>query len=323
MKIFFWVLISSSFFLLAGNTVSATTIFSPLLEIEINPGETQNGILKIFNETNANLDLKASLEIFKAGDETGQPIYLAAEEKDIFLNWFEIEQEELVLKPKQGAIVPFSIKAPANAIPGGYYAVIFWEKSINQTVANSQVGVNSKVGTLIFLKVKGDLVEAGEVVEFTLNPKKSLLFSLPVNFKTRISNTGNIHIKPTGEIKLKGMFGQEESFALNPSLKNVLPNSTRRFDLVWGQTLSDNIFVNFWSGLKQDFHYLALGKFKATLELSYGINDQKTITKEISFWLISYRLVIALVGIIFFLTIFFKFNKDIKRLKRRAQKTTK
>lgn len=320
MKKVFFVLIFLAFFLVFSQVVHATTIFSPLLEIEAEPGEIQNGIVKLFNETDEDLLLISSIEPFSAGDETGQPIFLVPEIKDEYLNWFEIELDSILLRPKQVVIVPFSIDVPANAVPGGYYSAIFWQEVIDAPEGISPIGVSGKVGTLIFLKVKGDILEKGEVVEFSAFGQKKYFFELPISFITRFENSGNIHLKPTGQIKIKGMFGQEEIIEINSGLRNVMPNSIRRFDVFWGESLGGNFLGNFWQGLKQDFSHFAFGRYKATLSLTYGFENPIEVSQEISFWLISYRMIIALVVIIFVLLILLKTNKKIKKLRQSGKK---
>ncbi|OGY47079.1 MAG: hypothetical protein A3J62_00405 [Candidatus Buchananbacteria bacterium RIFCSPHIGHO2_02_FULL_38_8] len=315
MKKFFLILtISLLFFIITE--AKATTIFSPLLEMEIDPGQSQSGVVKVYNETDQDIFLTSSVESFSAGDETGQPIFIPLEERNSYLSWFKVADEEIILRPSQVGIIPFIVTVPAEAVPGGYYAVIFWKNAPGPLAPGSEVSVSSKVGTLIFLKVKGEVFENGEILEFKTQPPQNYFFSLPISFSVRFKNSGNVHLRPVGPIELTNLFGQTEVLAVNELQRNILPNSVRRFEIIWGQTLSGNWLEQFWPGLRQELSQLAFGPYKATLTLSYGVENIQTVSKELKFWLIPYRSLVVFILIIIILAVFIKINKKVKRIKQ-------
>ena len=83
--------------LFGANNALATTIFSPLIEMEVEPGESQSGVVKIYNETDESLFLVSSVEAFTSGDESGQPEYLPEISKYDYLKWFNVEQDSVIL----------------------------------------------------------------------------------------------------------------------------------------------------------------------------------------------------------------------------------
>ena len=230
-KIVLFNLIFFSVFLFLAGQVSATTIFSPLLELEIDPGNTENGIVKVFNETDEDIYLTSSVEGFTAGDEAGQPIYMPQDEKNDYLNWFELSQQDILLKPNQVGIIPFIVSIPQDAVPGGYYSVIFWKNVAEPNTDKPMVGVSSKVGTLVFLKVSGEIIEQGEVLEFITSQKKNYFSGLPISFLMRFENNGNVHLRPNGSIEIRGLFSRA-ILPVNDLQRNVLPNSIRQFEFV-------------------------------------------------------------------------------------------
>jgi len=313
--IFLFFLIFS--FIVCGQSVLATTVFSPIIELEVEPGQKQSGVVKVYNETEQDLYLLASIESFKARDEDGQPEYIAPEQKDIFLKWFILAQDDVTLKPSQAIIIPFIVDVPKDATPGGYYAVIFWKDQRGPSDKNNAINISSKVGTLILLKVKGALNEQGELTDFKTQPEQKYFFKLPISFLVRFQNNGNIHLKPSGEIKLRNLwFGQQNILEVNEAQRNVLPSSARKFEIYWGQTFSGGWFNQFWSNLDQEVRNFTVGPYLATLELEYGSDKMQKINQEITFWLIPYHLIILLALIIVVLVILFKVNKKIKRIKQ-------
>ncbi len=316
MKKVIFLLITLFVFLGLAKAVEATTIFSPILEMEVEPGQKQSGLVKVYNETNQDLYLTASIESFVAGNESGQPIYIPLDQQKSFLSWFTLAQKEITLKPRQVALIPFTVLVPAEAVPGGYYAVIFWQTAPSQ---KGQVGIASKVGTLAFLKVKGEVVEQGELLEFKTKPDRNYFFSLPVNFLIRFENLGNVHLKPTGEIKLTNWLGQTKILAVNNQQRNVLPHSIRQFEIIWGQS-SGNWFGRFLPTLEEEIKNFTLGKYQATLTLNYGLDKPQTITSQLDFWFIPYHLIIALGAVIFIFIILFRVNKKVKKIKQSETK---
>ncbi len=322
-KIIFFLL----FFLLAAGSfalpVKATTIISPLLEVSVDPGQKQGGLVKVFNETSDVLELVSSIEPFSTTDIVGTPAYLPSDTKNDFLYWFELSQTSITLKPHQVAIIPFTVSVPANAVPGGYYAAIFWQ-TVSPTNSKVPVNISSKVGTLIFLTVSGELKEAGGLTEFSPMPKNNYFFSLPVNFLVQFSNTGNIHLNPAGTIELKNWLGNKEILPVNGAKRYVLPSSSRRFEVSWGnESAGGNIWQNFWFEVKQELSHFAFGRYTATLSLNYGASlpagqagQPQQITRQISFWLIPWRLIVVVLLAFIILAILLKINSKIKRLKK-------
>jgi len=312
-KIFLILTILFIFFI--ADAADATTVFSPLIEIEIDPGQRESGIVKVYNETNSDIYLTSSIESFKAGDETGQPIYVPDDQKDGHLSWFDVAEKEIILKSKQVGVIPFSVMVPSDAAPGGYYVVIFWKNEPHTADDNPAVSVSSKVGTLIFLKVRGEIVEKGEISSFKTKPDKNYFWGLPVSFLVRFENLGNVHLKPVGEIRLTNFWGRTKILAVNELERNVLPGSVRRFEVVWGPTLSGSYLKSFWLGVKAELTEFAFGPYEAVLNLNYGVQPTEPLSQKISFWIIPYRLISVIVLAIVLLVILVKIDKKIKKLK--------
>ena len=63
---------------------------------------------------------------------------------------------------------------------------------------------------------------------------ENVLNRLPVLFETRFKNSGNVHLKPSGDIVIKNVFGRIAGVTpLNPRGSSVLSNSIRRTESEW------------------------------------------------------------------------------------------
>ena len=268
---FLALIIGFSFFILPAE---ALTIFSPVVELATKPGVPVNGIVKIYNETDQTVFLQSSVEFYRGNQTVETESILVSD----LLSWFKVSQSALVLQAKQAIFVPFTINVPAKATPGGYYSVIYWQPEQLTKNQVGEVGISSKVGTTIFLRVEGDIVESLDLTDFNVYPLKPIYFSLPVTFSVSLKNTGNIHLQPTGSIEIKNWLGNK-TLAFNQTKNFILPGNSRQFGLFFGGSNGRaNILSQFISGLT-DF-----GPTEATLIINYGQENPKTIVKIINFW---------------------------------------
>ncbi|MBN1778768.1 MAG: hypothetical protein JW816_00905 [Candidatus Buchananbacteria bacterium] len=304
---FLALLIGFSFFI---SPAEALTIFSPVVELATKPGVPVNGIVKIYNETNQAVSLRSSVELYRGSQSVKMNSILPAD----FLGWFKVSQPSLVLQAKQAIFIPFTVNVPAKTTPGGYYAVIYWQPETSTKNQTGDVGVSSKVGTTVFLRVEGDIVESLDLTDFNVYPLKPVYFSLPINFNVSLKNAGNIHLQPTGTIEIKNWLGSK-TLTFNQTKNFILPDNNRQFGLIFrGSHNQSNIFSQFISDLT-DF-----GPAEATLTIAYGQEKPQTISKTIYFWLVPVKAIVGLVIILILLVIFLVVNKKINILKKGATK---
>lgn len=306
-------------FFLSGGSVLATTVISPVVELEAEAGTVQPGVVKLYNETYAPIFLIPSVEEFTANPEDGQPMYIPKSQQRDFINWFVIGETSLSLEPGQAAVVPFVVNIPANAVPGGYYATIFWENVPPQQPGAGNVGVRSKVGTVVLLKVKGEFIESGRVVDFSVSHNQTIFYELPIIFRTRFENTGNIHLQPQGTVVLKNFWGQEKTFPLGDGRGTVLPNSIRSFDVVWGPTVrASNPIYQAWNIFVAEAKGLTFGKYSATLNIKFGTDNSQQASQTINFWVIPYHLITGVIVGLGLIIGLLRVNSKMKKLKRKT-----
>lgn len=281
------------------STVSALTISPPLMEIDVNRGEVINKEIKIISESNTDEIYYPTTADFTARGEEGEPGFLDSKETNSYslASWIEIDDTPIGLKKNERKKIPFTIKIPSNAEPGGHYGVIFFSTQ-PPTLKQGQtaIGVTGKIGSLILVRVAGDIKEEGRLAEFNTANKNKFFNHLPIEFITRFENTGNVHLKPQGEIKITNIFGKKMTQILvNDKGGNVLPNSIRKFKSVWekmqGSTIQNK---GFFAELKNEKNNFAFGRYKAELKLiNYG-KQVKTV------WIIPWRILLILIIILAF-----------------------
>lgn len=279
------------------------TISPPVEELTLEKGKVHSDIIKITNPTGKTMEIYPTVMNFAASGEGGEPTFYPAteEEKNFSLaHWIEFSQSKLALTPEQVVEFDYRINVPQDAEPGGHYGVVFFatEPPDVEDDAN-KVALSSMVGSLILVKVPGKIVEEGSLEEFSA---KKFYFNPPVDFITRVKNSGNVHFKPQGEITLKDMFGNEiKRVPVNESKGNVLPESIRRFE-------------NNWDGDGK----IRIGRFTADLRLAYG-STEKTLDGQLVFWIIPWWLIAAVAAVIVAIILWIIIHKHRKKKKQQVE----
>jgi hypothetical protein len=126
--------------------------------------------------------------------------------------------------------VNFSVNPPKDAEQGTHYGALLFSYS-GKLAEGSVSEVQQSVGTIL-LVYYGQGRENGTVKS---QADKHLIWSPDkVTFTERFSNTGNVHVKPKGEVRVRNMFGQIASTPqINRDAANVLPLSDRTFITTW------------------------------------------------------------------------------------------
>jgi hypothetical protein len=294
----------------------AMTVFSPVVELRVAPGEEQRGLLKLYNETDTPQALTAKIERFTAADQSGTPAFVSgdAASQDQFLNWFAVDTPTIQVAPEQVGLIPFTVRVPASATPGGYYAAIFWEPVVAETVGNLRV--TSRVGTLVLVTVTGDLRETAELQSFTRVPDRNVVTGLPLTFTATLANTGNVHIQPTGALTIRSWFGRTTTIPLNSNQRSILPETSRTFTLDWGSSSDESVWQQFWNQAGQEFSQLAIGKYTAQISVLVTASSSP-VTATQTFWVVPTH-ALSVIGLVTLaLIIFFMINRAMRRLRAR------
>jgi hypothetical protein len=273
---------------LFASSASALRLAPTLIDINVKPGEGIVKKIKLTNETVQAVTVVPVVYDASAGmNEEGFPQIADKTAESTLANWIEMnDAQSITLQAGQSKDVSVMIKVPANAPPGGHYAVVAWS-TISSGVAPDQTGAAlvGQVAGNIAVNVAGNTISKGDIISFSTEGNITKYEKLPVSFTSRISNSGNRHFKPQGTITINDMFGRSvETLQVNNvnAGGNVLPQSIREFKASW-----DNGF--------------AFGKYNAILSLSLGQAGNATANYE--FWvlptgLLVLWLIIAIVVII-------------------------
>lgn len=258
---------------------------------DINPGEKKSGkiIIKNNDQTDANYMLES--ENFTKVSDQGAPSFNGIPKQDgltTLADWYTYaEPKEGILKPGQSKEINFTIAVPIGAEPGGHYAAIF-AKVVNRTPEGDvQLGVSSRVGTLMLVSIPGEVKKSAVLSGFTI-PK--IIWSGPLNFSFKVQNTGTIHYDSTGTVEIKPTIGK--TVQIDMGTHTIIPSNSRDFQGKWTK--------------KYPF-----GLYKITASATDG--NKLPMTAESTLWAIPLIIVIpSIVGLIILIILISYFRKHLK-----------
>lgn len=247
----------------------------PLL---VKPGEKLQIPVKVRNSSNQSVRVDSRAFDFTLSEDGETPIIVTDDVSNRWslASWLIVSPNSQVLKPNQIGLVNVVVNVPADALPGGHYAMIVHKPvainadptdSIAQTQPAAQV--NQQVGSLLYVTVDGPINK--EAFLRGLHFPQFTEFG-PVPFDVTVENSSDVHIKAKLGIEIYNIFGQKVD-TIQPDPKNVFPLMSRQFTGQWNRV---------WG----------IGPYKARAVMSFGDEGRVAIT-ETSFWLLPYRIVLA------------------------------
>jgi hypothetical protein len=311
LKLLFVLFIFSQPFLASAQDAMTFTITPPLIKNNVSPGEDWGSAVRVVNNNSQEMEVYAKVMDFKGGGEAGNVQLLKEHELEggenfLLSKWILIDPGPYKIPAFGSKDIPFLVRVPEDAEPGGHYAaILLGNQPPKENSEGSVLRVSSMIGSLLFLRAQGDIQERGWIREFSTAKK---YFSEPdIDFSIKFENAGNVHIRPQGEIKITTMFGQaKEAIKINhdSEFNYVLPGDIRKWEFKW----------------EDKKNFFEMGRYKAELILAYGEQARETSTQTIYFWIIYLKpLLIALASFILFILLLVLF---IRSYVRRALKRT-
>lgn len=237
----------------AGTNANGIKISPVRTDLVIKPGESKTVMITVQNITKGEATFDAIINDFVAGDnENGQPALVLDANKFAPSHSLKkyISTIPAVTIPANGSKdVKVTVNMPKGVAAGGYYGAVRFAPA-GTVDSTKNINMIASVGSLILVKVPGDIQENITLESFDVRSSKdalngSSLFTSNKNLfaVARFRNTGNVHEQPFGKVVLKKGDKVLETVEINSSdpRGNVLPDSLRRFSApltkvgVWGK----------------------------------------------------------------------------------------
>lgn len=289
-----------------GNALKVSPV---RLDLVMDPGTTRQIDVSVKNLTSVSATLHPIANDFTAsGDESGKPNIMLDEDEFApthSLKRFVRPLSDFTLKPNEERNIPVTIVVPKDAAGGGYFGAIRFSPA--DPSGDRNVNLAASVGTLVLLKVNGDIRESLSVASFDVRKgskgKASTFFTTNKDLvgMVRFENDGNVQVEPFGAVTLKRFGTVVDNFQINAEddlRASVLPDSIRRFQVNLQKVSS-------------------FGKFTLEGNFGYGTSGQ-LLSDKVTFYVVPVPMIIGSLAVLVALVLLLKYvPKMIKAYNRR------
>lgn len=251
-----------------------------IIEDSATPGQVYHFGVTVRNISDTEHTYSFSARDIKGLDTDGQPVFAGSNEATEYSlsAWISLPQSAVTLAAGESREIPFVVTVPTGASPGAHFGGIFIDAAAGQQQTTG-AAIGYSVGTIISLKIAGDVVEDAQLREFSTG---RFVYGAPnVSFVARVENKGNVLARPHGLVEISDMFGKKVATVnVNDAAAPVFPGSDRSYMVQW----TDDGF--------------AFGRYQAIVSLVYGDAARKTITGATSFWILPLKPILIVLGVL-------------------------
>lgn len=170
---------------------------SPLRnELEIAPGTSLDGVLKVTNSTNRPMLVQLNAEEFSVINQ--QYDYAFTAESNVS-KWVTFNPTEVNLAIGESKKVSFTVGVPLSAEPGGRYISLF--ASTNTAASDDNVPSRQRIASLLYITVLGDISRVGHLVSLS----SPWLVGDKSTWSVALQNTGTTHFRSRYNVKVKNL----------------------------------------------------------------------------------------------------------------------
>jgi hypothetical protein len=254
-----------------------TFMVSPAkVEIQTKAGKSKTKTVKVVNQGMVPIEVTTDIADYYIRPDNTFVFSKPGHQSYSCAKWIKLDKTKFSLEPQEAKKVKITVAIPKNAELGGHYACVFFE-TIGQKAKDTGVGIIGRLGVLVLTSVgsEKDIVRKGEIRSFSV---KNPWFSRGVDYRLTFHNSGNVHLTVKGFTTFKDIFGRNVGKANFEDI-TILPKTDRIMTTKW-----------------LDPPYLGFFRAKATVK--YGPNiftyNRSLTTKEITFWVIPWKIILAI-----------------------------
>lgn len=265
-----------------SNVVNKDFVVGPgKVEVQLKPGEQRTVNIKVSNRMGDTRIFNIDIEDFRGSKNPQETVVLLGSERGPYSlrDYLSVSERSFELKDGERAIVPVTISVPTDAEPGGLYgSVLITTTSKGNGEASGSSAIISRIGTLFFVNVPGEVVPDGKLVGFETIGAKKFYSKGPIDFRLLYENNGSVHVNPYGQVKIKNILGEEVGL-VNVDPWFAMPDSLRSREISWNRP------------------YL-FGLYTATASINRGYGDIID-TKSVTLWVLPWTILVsAFVGLV-------------------------
>lgn len=225
---------------------------SPLRnELDITPGTSVDGILKVTNSSTAVMTVNFNSEEFSVINQ--QYDYAFTDESDI-AKWVVFDSNEQTLGVGETKNISYRVGVPLSAEPGGRYISLF--ASTDTNTVESSINSRQRVASLLYINVTGDVTRQGHLISLNL----PWLITGPSKFSMVLRNSGTTHFRSRYTINIRNIISNKTvTEKLGDAL--ILPGTVR--------AISDDYVLPKLPGIYKVTYMIGLGDTPAITKTEY------------------------------------------------------
>jgi len=241
------LVVSALLLSITGPVSGAVSVKPSKIEGRIPPGKSYENVFEVINPEDKPAKIRVSWT-----DRTIEPLSK---------EWFKLSKD-VVEVPAGGSVeVNYTIAIPENA-SGEYNA---WAVFTGEPVGDIMgADLALRISIPVYIAVSGT-----QKYDFEIG-KIKIYNSQKTTFGIYVTNTGNVHIRPTGTIEITSLDRNNEKYTIAFN------------DIKWGIIPREGL--EYKSSFAEEKHVLQNGKYKAVIDIQAGEDENiKTYRKEIEF----------------------------------------
>ncbi|MES3031031.1 MAG: hypothetical protein V4697_01305 [Patescibacteria group bacterium] len=248
-------------------------------QVELKPGQSKVVNVIVSNRLGKDKAFQIQVEDFKGSRDPLKPVILLDGERGPYSlkDYLKFGSTTFMVNHAERVTIPVTVSIPSDAQPGGLYGsvIISTVTTAQEQVleGESSAGANpivTRIGSLFFIKIAGDVKEDLVLKDFSLADHAWLLSGGSVSFQLLYENNGTVHENPYGFIRVKNMFGSEiAKIEVEPWF--LLPDSTRLREVAW-----ETPFL--------------FGRYVATADIAKGYGGEKDLA-TVAFWVLPWKII--------------------------------
>jgi hypothetical protein len=327
----------------AASSRPLNLITSPLpIDLVVDPGKSVTTDIRVKQDSGDDETLTVSLMKFGAYGSSGKPQLLDRAPGDDYFDWVKFDKTSFDAPNGVWQTVKMTINVPKTAAFGYYYAVVFQRAGDDVHPVGSPNTNAIAGGTAVLVLLDTNNPNAKKQLSIvSFQSEHGVYEFLPANFNVTLKNTGNVHVVPHGNIFILRGKQQIAALDLNDEQGNILPGSNRIYPVTWtdgfphfeqeiqdGKVVLDKnnkqvmklVWGDSGSGSKIFQPHIRLGEYTAHLFAVYddGTRDVP-LEAEITFWVIPWKLFLAVLAGVFVLYLLIRFGLRLYRKRIMAQ----
>lgn len=223
------LLLVCSFSLHVSAAEAESLTLSPAKKLyTLDAGEIEKDTITVLNDGNSDYDFLIYTAPYSVKNTKYEPDFTTVRSNADAYAWIQFDKTRVHLKPGERVEVPYTVRVPSDAAPGGHYGVIFAEIQADKQDAGFGVARKKRVGSIVYATVNGKVINEGQVLSTMIDGFQS---NPPLKATSLIENTGNTDFTAKTVFTVKDVFGAIKY--QRTSEHSVLPKMNRELEFEW------------------------------------------------------------------------------------------